>query len=111
MAGINIKFYCWVTLSEKCTFRTSFVCRCRGIMILQCPVEENGRGGGRIGRRRRCTGLACPTPVIAFIGIDFYSYVVAVNCLIHVRLSETGSNHEGTEKFFDENQWRVEYKF
>jgi hypothetical protein len=51
-------------------------------------------------------GLACLTPVLLCIGIVFSPYIVAVVCLIHVLLSETNNNEEGTENVFDKSLWR-----
>jgi hypothetical protein len=42
----------------------------------------------------------CPTPVLVCIGIAFPPYIVAIVCLVHVLLSETDNNEEGTEKVF-----------
>jgi hypothetical protein len=60
-------------------------------------VGEVGDGPGP----RACRGLACFTPVPLCIGIGFSSHIVAIVCLIHVFLSETNNNEEGTEKVFD----------
>jgi hypothetical protein len=54
-------------------------------------------------------GLMYLTPVLVCIGITFHPYIVAVACLVHVLLSETSNNEEGTEtlhcRFIMSNAW------
>jgi hypothetical protein len=56
-------------------------------------------------------GLVCLTTVLICIRIAFSPYIVTAVCLIHVLLSETNNNEEGTEKVFNKSLWRVNHNF
>jgi hypothetical protein len=56
-------------------------------------------------------GLACLTPVLVCIEINFPPYIVGVVCLTHVLSSETDNNEEGIEKVFHKSLWRANDNF
>jgi hypothetical protein len=50
-------------------------------------------------------------PVLVCLGIAFSLYIVAVVFIIHILLSETGSNEETIEKVSVKSLWRVNSSF